>query len=118
MLSEALELAKKNEVKGLPKMAAIISKRKRIISTGVNQRKTHPLMQRFTDNHLKVHLHAEIDAIKNALKTHRESELKGAEIFVARVMKSGQRGIAKPCAVCQRALDEFGITGVYWTEYE
>jgi tRNA(Arg) A34 adenosine deaminase TadA len=118
MLSEALELARKNEVEGLPKMAAIISKRKRIIATGLNSRKTHPMMQRFTDNHLKVCLHAEIAAITNALKTHTEKQLKGSQIFVARVLKDGSRGIAKPCAVCQKALDEYGITSVYWTEYE
>jgi tRNA(Arg) A34 adenosine deaminase TadA len=118
MLSEALELARKNEVVGLPQMGAIIYKDKKILATGINSKKTHPLMQRFTDNHLKVCLHAEMDAIKNVLRKNSPKILKGASIFVARVMKNGQRGIAKPCTVCQKALEHYGIEAVYWTEYE
>lgn len=118
MLSEAIELARNNDVEDLPRMAAIISKRKRVISTGLNSRKTHPLMKKYTNNHLKIYMHAEIAAINNALKTHSKEELRGADIFVARVLKNGSRAVAKPCPVCQKALDDFGITGVYWTEYE
>lgn len=99
-------------------MAAIISKRKKVLATGLNSRKTHPMMQRFTNNYLRVCLHAEMAAINNALKTYSEEELQGANIFIARVTKNGQRAIAKPCPICQNALDTFGITGVYWTEYE
>lgn len=118
MLTKAIELAKENEVEGLPKMAAIIAKRKKVMSTGYNKRKTHPMMLKFTDNHLRVCVHAEVDAIINALKTHTEKELKGAEIFVARILKNGQRGIAKPCNICQKALDSYGITAIHYTEYE
>lgn len=118
MLEEALELARNNEIEDLPKMAAIISKRKRIISTGLNSRKTHPMMQRFTDNYLRVCLHAEMAAINNAIKSNAEQELQGADIFVARITKSGEPAIAKPCPICQKALDTYGIAGVYWTEYE
>lgn len=118
MLDEAIKLAKGNEVGDLPRMAAIIAKRKRILGVGLNSRKTHPLMHRYTDNHLKVCLHAEIAAINNALKIFDRKEIRGADIFVARVLKNGCKALAKPCNVCQKALDEHGITGVYWTEYE
>jgi tRNA(Arg) A34 adenosine deaminase TadA len=118
MLTEAVKLAKENEVEGLPRMAAIISKRKRILGTGFNKRKTHPMMHRFTDNHLRVEVHAEIAAIINALRTCKEEDLKGAEIFIARVLKNGERGIAKPCTICQKALDTYGITAIHYTEYE
>lgn len=118
MLDEAIKLAKKNKIEGLPPMAAIIAKRKKILSIGFNSRKTHPMMQKFTDNHLKISLHAEIDALKNALKIYSREEIKGSEIYVARIMKNGCSGVAKPCSSCQLALNDYGIVGVYWTEYE
>lgn len=118
MLEKALELARNNQIHGLPPMAAVLYKRNRIIATGINSWKSHPLMGRYSDIDGKHYLHAEIDCIKNALKLVDKKEIKGAEIFVARVLKNGETAIAKPCKICQKALSDFGITGIYWTEYE
>lgn len=118
MLTEALKLARENKVKGLPQMGAVIAKRRKILATGQNERKTHPMMKRFDDTHLRLYLHAEIAAIIDALKTHSEKDLRGSEIYVARILKNGSQALAKPCSVCQKALDTYGITGVYYTEYE
>jgi tRNA(Arg) A34 adenosine deaminase TadA len=117
MLTEAIRLAKANPT-DLNKMAAIIAKRTRILGTGMNSRKTHPLQRRFSNHPLKVCIHAEIDAIRDALRSHEEEELHGATIFVARVMKNGSTGYAKPCSTCSKALDAYGITAVHYTEYE
>lgn len=118
MINDAIKLAKSNNIILLPKMAAIIYKRKKILGVGMNSYKSHPMQKRFSIDDKKIFLHAEIDALKNALKEHDASELIGAEIIVARIMKNGKCGFAKPCDICQKALTEYKLSGIYWTEYE
>ena len=117
MLHRAIKLARENTT-DLQKMGAVIVKRKRVLGEGQNSRKTHPLQRRFSNHDLKTAIHAEIAAIVDALRNHEIEELRGSEIFVARIMKNGSTGKAKPCTSCQKALDEYGISAVYWTEYE
>lgn len=116
MLNEATELARSNPITDLPRMAAIIFNKKRIIATGFNSRKTHPLAFRFSESHLKICTHAEIQAIINALRHHKEEELIGMEIAIARVLKNGSVAVAKPCKNCQTALANYGIKSVHWTK--
>lgn len=115
MFIEAIALAKQNEIQNLPRLAAIIVKKRQILGIGFNQRRSHPLMFRFSKSPVKIALHAEIAAIVSALRNHNEEELKGAEIYIARVLKDGSTAAAKPCIVCQSALDAYGIQA-HWTE--
>jgi deoxycytidylate deaminase len=85
--------------------------RNRLISVGFNQRKTHTLQTRFGRNQWSLYLHAEIDAIKNFLKTHKVDELRKVKMFVYR---DGFKN-SKPCAGCQKAIVNFGIRKVFWT---
>lgn len=118
MLDEALEIAKTIPPRKLPRLAAILVKNGRVMGVGKNTKKSHPLQKRFSNDENKITLHAEIDCIRNALRKHKDEELSGATMYVARVMKNGQRAIAKPCRVCQKALGAYGIDRVFWTEYE
>lgn len=117
MLNETIALAKSNPT-DLNRMAAIIVKRKKVLGRGMNSRRSHPLQKLFSKSDLKISLHAEISAIIDALRNNEEDELKGATIFVARVLKNGSRAKAKPCEICQRAIDAYGIRVVRWTEHE
>jgi tRNA(Arg) A34 adenosine deaminase TadA len=117
VLTEAVTLAKSNTT-DLNKMAAIIVKRKRVLGRGFNSRRSHPMQKLFSKREVKIALHAEIAAIVDALRTNTEEELKGATIYVARVLKNGSRAKAKPCEICQRAIKTYGIEAVFWTEYE
>lgn len=117
ILKKAAEYAKHNDVEGLPKMAAVIAKRKKILAVGYNKHKTHPMMLKYTDNELRVSIHAEVDALVNALKNYSPEELVGSEIYIARLLKNGKTGIAKPCEICQKALEDHGITSIHWTDY-
>jgi tRNA(Arg) A34 adenosine deaminase TadA len=115
MLNEAIAIAKTNPT-DLNRMAAIIAKRGRVLGKGMNSRRSHPLQKLFSKSDVKIALHAEISAIVDALRNNGIEELKGASIFVARVLKSGVKAKAKPCEICQRAISAYGITAIYYTE--
>ncbi len=88
---------------------------------GVNSLKTDPLQARFAKNEEAVHLHAEVAAIKLALRSLGVDDLSKATLYVARAKYSdGKRtkflwGSAKPCAGCRRAIEEFNIGRVVYT---
>lgn len=96
------------------KHAAALYIGNKLISIGVNQLKSHPLQARFGINRDAIYLHAEIDAIRNALKRVSLDDLKNATLYVAKSRK-GDAKMSKPCAGCQRAIIHFGISQVYWT---
>jgi deoxycytidylate deaminase len=92
--------------------AVITSKKGDIISVGVNKMKTHPMQARFsamTNDPMKIYLHAEIAAIIAA------KGVQGHSIYIARIRRNGSTGIAKPCAGCAAALQEYGIKKIYFT---
>lgn len=125
----AVQLAKTSEKSFNAQIAAVIAIRGKFISVGFNQQKTHPLQKKYGKNTHAVFLHAEIDAIRNALKTLDVDDLSKASIYVARVKKQPNiqgfhLGNAKPCqgdhvnCGCQAALESFGINRVFFTTDE
>lgn len=95
------------------KMGCIITDRKgRIVATGVNSRKSHPLQSKFAKQcgrDDKIFLHAEISALVRC----RE---KGHTLYVGRWRKDGEIGLARPCPICLGAIIEAGIKQVIYTE--
>ncbi len=114
MLTKAVRWARMNTVEGLPKLAAILVTKYGEEYVGLNSRKTHPLAAKFGRNSKSICLHAEVDAIRRALRDY--SSLEGAKMYVARVDKGGNPRLARPCTGCQRAIVAFGIEEVEWTE--
>ncbi len=108
-LALALEIARANAVVGLPRLGAVICDGKRVVSTGFNRRKSHPLAARYQKNSECIYLHAEISAIANA-----REDITGMTLYVARVLKSGEPALAMPCQGCARAVVAFGLN-VEWT---
>lgn len=96
-------------------LASCIVKKNKIISFGHNKNKTHPLQNKFTKHPEAIYLHAEIDAIKNALKRVSVEELVGSTLYIARTKKDGSEGLAKPCKGCTQAIESFGIKEVIYT---
>lgn len=89
--------------------ATIYNKRGHVISEGTNSYwKTHPLQVKIAKSVGRddaIFLHAEIAALvklKDWSKAHR--------IKVERYDSKGNPLIAKPCKICQAALDRAGIT--------
>lgn len=107
----------------VPMAAGIVYKR-HLIATGVNQPKTHPLM--LTEGYRKDqrYRHAEVDAIRNALRLITAEQLKRCELHIVRVKrphiasKTWVHGLAKPCEGCANVIEIYGIKQVYWTEDE
>ena len=92
----------------------VVDKKNRVISIGFNKRKTHPVQGQLASKYGKkgqIFLHAEIDAlVKTRKKPHK--------IYVARVKRNGKDGLAKPCPICQAAIESAGIKKVFYTEDE
>ena len=117
-----LRLAEANEGVNGYRMAAGVVYKKTLLSTGVNHKKTHPIMLNDGYRDKQVYLHAEADAIKNALRLVPQSTLVKSDIYVVRLKKDPRgntyEGLAKPCAGCTNLIIQYGLKGVYWTNDE
>jgi len=80
-----------------------------VLSTGVNRVKNDPSVVE-DSKHFHCSIHAEADALRNA------GDTRGARLFVARVTRSGNLALAKPCSRCMEAIREHGIKRVYYTD--
>ena len=127
-LDKALDLARANPIKELPKMAAILTDGRQSF-VGLNRLKSHPLQKKFAKHPSGIYVHAEIAAIIK-LARHRQcygywadtglykdipDMFDGFTMYVARARSSGQAGLAKPCEGCLSAIAAFGIRDVIWT---
>ena len=124
-----IRLAIKNSgTNGRFKMAAGIVYRKQLLAVGTNSYKSHPWMvpeKGYKDG--QIFLHAETDAIKNALRLITQDQLAKCELYVVRVKRpdywngnSDQwiKGLARPCPGCMRTVASFGVKRIFWTEDE
>ena len=118
-------LAIANEgIQGRFKLASAIVYKKYVISTGVNSYKTHPIMNGEGYKDGQVFLHAEMDAIRNALKLIDLNQLAQCDLYVVRVKRPNYKskewiyGLAKPCPGCTKAIANFGIKNVFYSENE
>lgn len=93
------------------KHAAAIYLGNRLVGMGVNKMKSHPLQAKFGKNSEAIYIHAEIDAIRNALKRINLIDLENATLYVTKNKATN----SKPCSGCQRALAHYGITKVFHT---
>jgi tRNA(Arg) A34 adenosine deaminase TadA len=92
------------------RIGAVIVKGGRILSVGHNKvghRAKHGIWESS--------VHAEIHAISKLLKPKYHDKLQGCKIFVARVKKSGQIGLAKPCPCCLSFIKSVGIREIIYT---
>ena len=109
---------------GRVRMSAGIVYRKHLIATGVNQMKTHPLMMGKGYRKDQLYMHAEVDAIRNALRLITPAQLTQCELYVVRVKRphigssDWIHGLAKPCPGCASTIAGFGISNIHLTEDE
>jgi len=80
-------------------------------SSGCNKRKTHPLLKKYGYSE-QSGIHAEMRA---CLRVREQDRVYGT-LYVARLLRSGERALAKPCPQCAHFLAEAGVKRVYYTE--
>ena len=95
------------------RLGAVLTKRRRVISAGVNNmRKTHPIVQQHSPgDDFTRGTHAEIHACIGV----SARDLEGAEIYTVRLLRNGQKALAKPCKICQSYMRSVGVVGVWFT---
>lgn len=97
---------KSNHIKW--KLGSVLWRGGSVISTGYNRVRNDPAI---VEDHKYYHctVHAEADAIRNA------GNPAGAKLFVARITKGGNLGLARPCPRCMETIRQSGIKKVYYT---
>jgi deoxycytidylate deaminase len=108
-------------IKGNNRMSACIVYQNEVVAFGVNERKSHPFQAKFLKNEHAIFLHAEVSAIKNALKHITVEELEKTTLYICRVKFTDMKkkglmfGLSKPCCGCERCIHTFGIQNVIYT---
>lgn len=95
----------------------------KIIAASSNKLKTHPLQKMYDEyrefncrsDPKNMHsLHAEI-ACLNMIKPYQEIPFKDLELYVVRVRKDGNFGLARPCSACMNLIMSKGIRKIYYS---
>ena len=101
------------------KLGAIVVYKGKILSSGANLAKTHPLQRKF-DHHrlderfIPVSTHAEVNAIQKIIKDN-DIDWSKCTIYVARVLKNGKTAMSRPCNSCMQLMKSLGVKNVYYT---
>ncbi len=119
ILNQAIAVAMASDAP--KKMGAVLLKKKRIISSAVNDyEKTHPLQywaaqnasKVFGDENLskKIYCHAELNAL---IKARTDADT----IVVCRMGGHGKRQIrnARPCKLCYLMLKKYGVKHIHYS---
>tara|TARA_B110000037_G_C16799784_1_gene375019 strand:+ start:92 stop:433 length:342 start_codon:yes stop_codon:yes gene_type:complete len=108
-IEEAILNAEKSTLNG-SNHGAIIVYRGKIIGHGYNK-ETVLNLNRVN----KWSIHAEVDAINNALRKISKENLKQSTLIVVRVMKTGDISLSAPCRCCSEFIKKCGIKNVYYS---
>jgi len=89
---------------------AIVIYRGKIVGHGYNKQSVENLnrVNKWT-------IHAEVDAINNALRKISKDNLKQSTLIVVRLMKTGEIGLSQPCKCCSEFIKKCGIKNVYYS---
>ena len=102
------------------KIGAVAVYRGRVISTGFNSNKTHPLQMEY--NHYRTFdtdvsqvlpaMHAETDCLHKIDMNIRWNKV---ELYVYRKCSSREHGLARPCPSCLNLIKDLGIKKIHYT---
>lgn len=93
------------------RLGAVIVRGHRVLATGVNG-------IRYSREIGKGTLHAEEAAIVKMLRSNRQHQLIGADLYVSRVRPNGSIGLSRPCNRCMDLIKSVGISRVFYTTNE
>jgi deoxycytidylate deaminase len=97
------------------RVGAVLTKGNSIMGLGCNDMsKSHPLMTEYSIGTRKplIRVHAELAACRG----WKPGEIdKRFSLYIYRVRKDGSAGLAKPCDVCFRIIQEAGVHRIYFS---
>ena len=88
---------------------------------GVNSPKTHPISLFLNPwRRERVGTHAEMRSLVNAVNRFRgdRSVLEGSRIYVVRLKRDGDLGMARPCPICEGLLRHHGVKQATFSDRE
>jgi len=96
----------------------------KVIASGYNSEKTHPMQMRYnkfrTTKSFKEgflpKVHSEIKMITELKKC--DVDFKKVKVFIYRIRKDQDFGMARPCPACMNAIKDLGIKQIYYTTNE
>lgn len=93
------------------------------VASGYNQNKTHPIQMKYNRKNRKVNngntemlpkLHAEMSAIVE-LRKITDVDFSKCDLFVYRICRNREFGMARPCPACMQAIKDIGIKKIHYT---
>jgi len=121
-LNLLFEMAKEVEPTGKAKMAAALYIKNELVGVGWNQQRSNPLAVKYQKHAEAITLHAEIHAIKQALRLYSVDELARAKttLYICRAKRKSPAGeylwgLSKPCVGCLRGILDFGIKRIVYS---
>ena len=87
------------------KVGAIITRGRRVISIGINKNKSHRKQINHHTDVIGSKIHAELDAVIKA----PYFLLEGSDIYVVRLLRNNNMGLARPCKSCIIILRQYKI---------
>lgn len=87
------------------RVGAVLVRGGRVVGTGYNRYRNNPSQVEVGE----VSYHAEEVALRRA------GDARGATLYVARITRSGELGLAKPCHRCMSDIIGAGVSSVLWT---
>ena len=102
------------------KIGAVVVKKNKIISVGVNSYKTHPIQKKYNRFRFDIEdtnhtLHAEIQALVNI---PYGTELNDLTIYIYRESRKGRLAKSRPCPSCMKLIKDIGIKKICYTTDE
>lgn len=98
----------------------VVSDGHRIISSGHNTKRTHPLQKELNKERFQVDtphsLHAESMALI-PLMNRKDINWKKCKLYVYRELKNGDIALSRPCPSCEKLIKTLGIRNVFYTTY-
>lgn len=118
IIDDLFILARDKEKVARAKVVAAAVYKGKVVSYGFNQYRTSWIQRRFASNSEAHYLHAETDAIRNAMKVIDGRNLQDITLYVVRSRKIGGKNVlgnAKPCTGCHSCIKWAGIKRVYYS---
>lgn len=95
----------------------VVNGNHRIISSGANSRRTHPLQKKLNKERFQEDtnhsLHSEVTALLPLLK--EDIDFKRVELYTYRELKDGSIAISRPCPSCMALIKSLGIKRIWYT---